>query len=60
MIPMVLLLNENREAIIPPRIREEVASKPQRNAFNIQIDFKIINLFFAFIRLIMIHVPGFF
>jgi hypothetical protein len=35
MIPRVRLPRENLEAIIPPRIREEVASKPHKNAFNI-------------------------
>jgi hypothetical protein len=40
MAPRVRLPRENLEAIIPPRIREEVASKPHKNAFNIIIDFE--------------------
>jgi hypothetical protein len=34
MIPRVRLLNVNREAIIPPMIKEDVASKPHKKAFN--------------------------
>jgi len=37
MSPRVFLPRENLEAIIPPRTREEVASKPHKNAFNILI-----------------------
>jgi hypothetical protein len=39
MIPRVLLLKENLEAIIPPRTSEEVARIPQKNAFHILFDF---------------------
>jgi hypothetical protein len=34
-MPISRLLNENREAIIPPIIRDEVANKPNKKAFNI-------------------------
>jgi hypothetical protein len=34
--PSVRFPNENLEAIIPPKIKEEVANKPHKNAFNIQ------------------------
>ena len=37
MIPRVLFLNVNLEANIPPNIREDVASKPNRNAYNIVV-----------------------
>ena len=49
MAPRVRLPKENLEAIIPPRIKDDVASKPQRNAFSIVIDFVIVDkkLFFA-------------
>jgi len=35
MTPRVLLPIENLVAIIPPRIREEVASKPHKNELSI-------------------------
>jgi hypothetical protein len=35
MIPRVLFCNVNLEANIPPNIRDDVASKPNRNAYNI-------------------------
>lgn len=37
MIPRVLFFNVNLEANIPPNIREDVATKPNRNAYNIVI-----------------------
>jgi hypothetical protein len=37
MIPRVLFFNVNLEANIPPNIREDVASKPNRNAYNIVV-----------------------
>ena len=33
---------ENLEATISPRIKEDVAGKPQRNAFSIMIDLVIV------------------
>ena len=37
MIPRVRFFNVNLEANIPPNIREDVANKPNRNAFNIVV-----------------------
>ena len=37
MIPRVRFFHVNLEANIPPNIREDVASKPNRNAFNIVV-----------------------
>jgi hypothetical protein len=37
MIPRVLFLNVSLEANIPPNIKEDVASKPNRNAYNIVV-----------------------
>jgi hypothetical protein len=37
-IPMVRLLKVKREVNRPPNTREEVASNPQRNEFNILVD----------------------
>jgi len=37
MIPRVLFFNVNLEANSPPNIREDVASKPNRNAYNIVV-----------------------
>jgi hypothetical protein len=42
MMPSVLLLRVILEAMNPPRINEEVASKPHKNAFNIRKDFRSI------------------
>jgi hypothetical protein len=41
MTPRVFLPILNRVAIIPPMAREDVASKPHKNAFNIMIVFFI-------------------
>jgi hypothetical protein len=40
-IPSVFFPRENLEAISPPRIKEEVASRPHKNATNILKDFKL-------------------
>ena len=37
MIPRVLFFNVNLQAIIPPNIREDVASKPNRKAYSIVV-----------------------
>jgi hypothetical protein len=37
MIPRVLFFNVTLEANIPPNIKEDVASKPNRNAYNIVV-----------------------
>jgi len=37
MIPRVLFFNVNLEANIPPNIRDDVASRPNRNAYNIVV-----------------------
>jgi hypothetical protein len=42
-IPMAGLLNENLDAINPPRIREEVDSKPKKNAFYINKSVRLID-----------------
>jgi len=37
-IPRVRLLKENREAMSPPRIKEDVANRPQKSACSISIE----------------------